>query len=353
MLSVEARAALRSITLDLKLELTAGCLALAGPSGAGKTTLLRIIAGLHRPDRGRVQRGTETWLDTATGVMVPPERRRCGYLFQGYALFPHMRAWENVSYGLRGVGRRERRRRAEELLERFGIRPLADARPRSLSGGERQRVALARALASDPQVLLLDEPLAALDAHARATATRELGSLIRDSQAPTLVVSHEFQDAALLGEDVAVLEAGRLVQRGPASELVTSPASAFVADFAGASVLKGTARAEGRGLTAVTLDGGGVVWSTDRMDGRVGASVFPWDVTIEPAGTAVHGSARNRLGAVVATVTPAGNRFRLGLLTPQPLAAEVTGEAVDELSIAPGTRVVASWKATATRLTLS
>src|SRR5687767_1344246 len=164
MLSLDARVTLRDFELDVELDLAGGCLAIAGPSGAGKTTILRLCAGLLRPRQGRIVCDGQTWVDTASGVWAGPDERACGFVFQDYALFPHMRAWQNVAYGMRGLERGQRRRAAEELLERFGLNALADAHPGSLSGGERQRIALARALATAPRVLLLDEPLAALDA---------------------------------------------------------------------------------------------------------------------------------------------------------------------------------------------
>ena len=168
MLRVAAETQLGDVALDVALEVAAGeCLALAGPSGAGKSSVLRIAAGLLSPRAGRVVCGERIWLDRASGVDLPPEQRRCGFVFQDYALFPHLSAWQNVGYGL---PRRERRARALELLERFGLAHRADARPRTLSGGERQRVALARALAVRPDALLLDEPLSALDARTRAAA---------------------------------------------------------------------------------------------------------------------------------------------------------------------------------------
>jgi molybdate transport system ATP-binding protein len=154
-----------------------------------------VVAGLLRPREGRVACGEEVWLDTARGIDVPPEERRCGYLFQEYALFGHLRAWQNVAYGLRDTPRAERRQRAHELLERFGVGELADARPRTLSGGERQRVALARAVARRPAALLLDEPLAALDSRTRAGRGRELAALLRDADVPALLVTHDFTEA--------------------------------------------------------------------------------------------------------------------------------------------------------------
>jgi ABC-type sulfate/molybdate transport systems ATPase subunit len=328
----------------------AGCLALAGPSGAGKTTLLRVVAGLVRPQRGHVVVDGEVWADTRANVWVPPDQRRCGYLFQDYALFPHLSAWRNVAYALPEVPRKTRRREAEALLERFGVAHLADSRPETLSGGERQRVALARTLARSPKVLLLDEPLTALDTRTRGAAARELGRALREAEVPALLVTHDFAEAALLGDEVAVIARGQLVQRGAPRDLSARPASAFVADFLGASVLEGGARAGGGGLTEVVLDGGGAVTSTDVVRGRAAASVFPWEVMLEPPGTPVHGSAQNRLRGTVLSVTPVGNRYRVALATPQPLAAEVTEAAIERLSLRVGDAVDACWKATATRL---
>ena len=355
---LELRAELRLDAFELAIELAVpagSCLALAGPSGAGKSTVLRIVAGLVRPDRGSVRCGEVTWLETEAGIDVPPELRHCGYVFQDYALFPHLKAWQNVAYGLRGEvrGRAERRRRAEALLERFGLAHLADAHPRTLSGGERQRVALARALAPSPRALLLDEPLTALDSRTRATATRELASVLREADVPTLLVTHDFAEAATLGDTVAVMAEGRLVQHGGAADLAARPVSAFVADFTGAVVLSGVARPGPEGLTLVDLDGGGDIASVDHATGPVVASVFPWEIALEPPGETRGGSPRNRLAVEVASVTPLGSRVRVGLEGVQPLAAEVTAASVRALGIAPGRTVVATWKAAATRLTSS
>jgi molybdate transport system ATP-binding protein len=350
-LRVEARTRLGALALDVALQVAAGeCLAVAGPSGAGKTSVLRVAAGLLRPERGRVELAGETWLDTDRGIDLRPEQRRCGYLFQEYALFGHMTAAENVAYPLRELPRAERRRRALELLERFGMDTFADARPRTLSGGERQRVALARALARRPGVLLLDEPLSALDARTRAGALRELAAVLREVDVPALLVTHDFAEAAQLGDRVGVIDAGRVVQEGTPSELAAAPHSAFVADFTGAVVLTGTAGAGPDGLTVVALDGGGSVASTDHAEGPVAISVYPWEIAIEPAGEAPHGSAQNRLPAEVLSVTTIGNRVRLGLAAPQSLAAEVTTASAGALELREGMRVTATWKASATRL---
>jgi molybdate transport system ATP-binding protein len=351
MLRIAAETTLGDLRLAVAAEVGAGeCVALAGPSGAGKSSVLRVIAGLLRPERGRVACGERVWLDTERGVDLPPDERRCGYVFQDYALFPHLSAWQNVAYGLRGVARRERRDRAVALLERFGLAARAEARPRTLSGGERQRVAVARALAVQPDALLLDEPLSALDARTRAAAGRELAAVLHDAGVPALLVTHDFQEAALLGDRVGVIDGGRIVQLGTAGDLAAAPASPFVADFTGAVVLTGVASPGADGLTRVTLDGGGEVSSPEPAAGPVAVTVYPWDIAIAPRGTVDPGSARNHLDVEVVSVTAVGSRVRIGLAAPQPITAELTEPAVRTMQIAPGQRAVATWKATATRL---
>ena len=351
MLRAEVHHVVGGIELEIRFEVPAGrCLALAGPSGAGKTTILRLLAGTARPDRGRIANRDTVWVDTQAGVWCRPEERGCGYVFQDYALFPHLSAWRNVAYGLRSRPAAERRRIAVALLDQLGLAKRAEAKPATLSGGECQRVALARALAPSPQVLLLDEPLSALDARTRARAGRELSQTLRELDVPVVLVTHEFNDAAVLGDEIGVLDHGRLIQRGVASELAAAPATPFVADFTGAVVLTGTARAVDSELTSVELDGGGVAYTTDRGDGHVAVSVYPWEITLRHATARVADSAQNRLPARIVSVTTVGNRVRVGLAAGQPLVAEVTGSAVDDLDLAVGHEVMASWKATATRL---
>jgi len=246
---------LRDFDLSLALEVER-TVALVGPSGAGKTSTLHVVAGLARA-QGRVALGDEVWLDET--VDRPPEERRVGLVFQDYALFPHLSVRSNVGYAGRD--------RVDELLERFRIAHLADVRPGELSGGERQRVALARALARDPAVLLLDEPLAALDAHTKAEVRMELHELLHELSLPTLLVTHDYEDAAALADEVGVLVGGTLRQFGPPSELVANPRDGFVASFTGANLLHGSAR---RGeLTEVVLTTGERLFSTDEADGDV------------------------------------------------------------------------------------
>jgi molybdate transport system ATP-binding protein len=350
-LRAELAATVGDLELEVSLEVGAGsCLALAGPSAAGKTTILRWIAGIADPARGLITCGGELWLDTEHSICLSAEQRRCGLLFQDYALFPHLSAWRNVAFGLRALPRAERKARALALLERFDVAERADDRPATLSGGERQRVALARALAPAPEVLLLDEPCAALDVGARAAATRALGAMLRETGTPVVVVTHDFHEAAVLGDEVAVLDGGRVVQRGRAEDLAARPASAFVADFAGAVVLLGTARVQPGGLTRIELDGGGVLVATDPAVGRVAASVYPWEITLLAPDALVPGSAQNMLPARVTSIVTVGNRARVGLLGSQPMVAEITQESARRLGLSVGSPVSAAWKATATRV---
>jgi molybdate transport system ATP-binding protein len=349
-LTASATTPLRGFSLDLALEVRAGePLALAGPSGGGKTSALRIVAGLLSPERGRVILGEETWLDTDRSLDLPVERRRCGLVFQDYALFPRMSAWRNVAYGIRRP-RRERRRAAERMLERFGVAHLAEACPPSLSGGERQRVALARALAAEPAALLLDEPLSALDPATAGEALRELRAVLAELEAPAIVVTHSFDQAALLAATLAIVDRGTVVQAGDPAAISARPRSPFVADFAGAVVLSGEASSEDGGLTLVRLRGGGEVRSVDPGRGPVAVSVFPWEISLEPPGQAVAGSVLNRIEGEIASVTTVGNRVRVGVLVPQPLSAEITSESATRMGLRPGLRVTAAWKAAATRL---
>jgi molybdate transport system ATP-binding protein len=328
---------LRTFALDLELSVGGQTLALVGPSGAGKTSVLRAVAGLLRPEAGRVALDAETWLDTDARVDLPPERRRVGLVFQDYALFPHLSVRRNVAFGGRS--------RVDELLERLRIRELAEARPREISGGERQRVALARALARDPAVLLLDEPLSALDAFTRMQVRAELRDLLRSLALPTLVVTHDFEDAAALADLVGVIVEGRVLQIAPPSELVAAPADAFVASFTGANLLRGVASEGPAGLTAVALEAGFTAYTVDRGRGSVSVAVYPWEVSI--ARDEPHDSAVNHVRAPIASLVRLGNRARVRV---GPITAEVTTQSVERLGLREGDVVVASFKATGARI---
>ena len=231
-LEADLRGRAGSLDLDLRLSLERGPLVLAGPNGAGKTSALLLLLGLLPPRAGRLLLDGRTLFDSERGVDVPAEERRLGYVPQDYALFPHLDVHENIRFGLDGrLSRAQAASRAHAAAEELGVRHLEERRPGSLSGGERQRVALARALATDPKALLLDEPLAALDAGARRQVREFLASRLRDLRIPAIVVTHDAADAAALGPRVAVLEKGTIVQVGSLAELRERPASGFIAHF--------------------------------------------------------------------------------------------------------------------------
>ena len=232
-LDVALRAALPGFSLDVAWTGGDGVAVLFGPSGAGKTLTLQCLAGLIRPDAGRIVIDDRVFLDTSAGVDLPPQARRIGYVFQGYALFPHLSVGENVAFGLRDRPRAERRRRAGEMLERLGLGGLDDRDPRELSGGQRQRVALGRALAIDPALLLLDEPLSALDAPTRRALRDDLREVLRTAGTAAVLVTHDFAEAYQLADRIVVYDAGRVVQAAPRSELLWRPASEAVAGIMG------------------------------------------------------------------------------------------------------------------------
>jgi ABC-type sulfate/molybdate transport systems ATPase subunit len=275
--------------------------------------------------------------DAERRVDLPPEDRRVGFVFQDYALFPHMTVAQNVAYGARNGG--------GDLLERFRIDHLAGARPTELSGGERQRVGLARALARQPDVLLLDEPLSALDPHTRTALRLELKELLDDLDLPVLLVTHDFHDASVLAHRVAAIAEGRIRQVGTASELIAAPADAFVASFTGANVLTGRARASAGGLTEVELGDGTRVYSVDAAEGEVEVAVYPWDVSV--AREAPDDSALNHVRGPITSLVSVGNRARVQVGS---LVGEITTASADRLALAEGDVVTASFKAAATRL---
>jgi molybdenum ABC transporter ATP-binding protein len=336
-LSVSFALPLRDYHLELALEFD-GVVALVGPSGAGKSTVLAVIAGLVRPSSGTVTLDGEVWQDSAQRVFLPPDRRRVGLVFQEYALFPHMTVRRNVAYG----GHRD----VDELLARFEITHLAAARPDQLSGGERQRVALARALARDPGVLLLDEPLSALDTQTKANVRGELARLLPAFGLPTLVVSHDYEDAVAVADRVGVIVEGRLRQLGTPDELLSHPADAFVASFTGANLLRGHATRRATQLTEVALETGELIYSVDEAEGDVDVAIHPWEITIS-SDEHQGGSAPNMLRGTISSIKPAGGsvRVRVG-----PLTAELARAVAAELALTPGASARASFTPEMTRL---
>jgi molybdate transport system ATP-binding protein len=333
---------LGALTLDVALEAERGqTVVLLGPNGAGKTTVLRVIAGLLALDEGSVAVDGHVLDDPAVGAWVPTERRPIGYVFQDHALFPHLSALENVAFGLRarGVRRRDARDRALLSLERVGMAAHAADRPSALSGGQAQRVALARALVLEPRVLLLDEPLSALDASTRVDTRRELRRHLEAHEGARVVVTHDPVDAMTLGDRVVVLEAGRVVQAGPLAELRERPRSRYVADLVGVNLYRG--QADGQRIRLV--DGGELV-AAGHARGDVFAVVHPRAVALhrrEPEGTP-----RNVLAGMVGHLDVEGDRVRVIVAGAIPVTAEVTPAAVAELELTAGAAVWASIKAT-------
>lgn len=328
-----------------------GVLVLFGPSGSGKTTLLRALAGLDRPDSGSISFGDQTWLDVAAGVFVPPQRRRAGFLFQDFALFPHLTVAANVAYGLGGLARGERNDRTREVARLLRIEGLLDRRPVGLSGGERQRVALARALAPRPRLLLLDEPLSALDAPTREALRGELRALLHQLGIPSILVTHDRVEALALGDRMAVLVDGAIRQAGPVDQVFGSPVDAAVACVVGTeNVLPVRVGARDAGLVLVeagtvrlvAVDPGG-------LPAEALACVRAEEVLLEGVGGAVT-SARNHLPGTVSSLVPEGPLVRVTVDCGIRLVALVTRSGAGQLGLTVGAPVVALVKAQAVRL---
>jgi molybdate transport system ATP-binding protein len=268
-LEVSLRVALRGFTLDATWAAGDGVAVLFGPSGAGKTLTLQCLAGLVRPDGGRIAVDGRVFFDAEAGIHLPPQARRVGYVFQGYALFPHLTVAQNIAFGLRGRARAEQARRTAEVIERLGLGGLERRPPRELSGGQKQRVALGRALAIEPALVLLDEPLSALDLPLRRALRDELRALLAEWRVPAVLVTHDFAEAYQLGDRIIVYEQGRVSQAAPGGELLWRPASESVARALGLrNILCGTAleatpgclrlRWRGQTIEALTARGGAV-----------------------------------------------------------------------------------------------
>lgn len=341
-MSLVARIGVRRGDFELDIELAAAAgevVALLGPNGAGKSTALRTIAGLLRLDSGRVELDGEVL--EADGVRLPPHRRRIGVVFQDYLLFPHLTAVDNVAFGPRsyGVAKADARRIATEWLDRVGVGEHAAAKPRNLSGGQAQRVALARALATEPGLLLLDEPLAALDARTRVQVRGELRRHLHSFDRPAVVVTHDPLDAIVLADRLVVIEDGRVVQSGSPAEVTRRPRTDYVARLVGLNLVRGR------------LAGDRVV--TDSAELVVQSALPAEDVfaCFRPSAVALYreqpqGSPRNVWKATVSGLEPTADGVRVDLAGPLPVAADVTAGAVADLDIVAGSVVWASLKAT-------
>jgi len=343
-----------TIAARFELDLGAGeVLALFGPSGAGKTTILRCLAGLERPDRGTIVAAGRRWADVARGTFEPPQARQVGYLPQGSALFPHLSVADNVAFGVKGRATPERDDQVRTLLALLGLQGLEGRRPAELSGGQARRVALARALARRPLLLLLDEPLSALDAPTREEMRLELRGHLERFGTPTVLVTHDRTEALVLADRVAVIVEGAVRQVGATADVFARPADPAVARIVGVDTLApGTVRSARDGLATVEVGGRELVAVSELAPGSpVLVSLRPEDVLLVPAGHQLDGlSARNRLPGRVVTVEPLGALVRVGLDVGFPLRALVTRQAFEELGAGPGQELVALVKAPAVHL---
>ena len=350
MLTLKVSKQLGGFSLEAGLDVgDRSTMVLVGESGSGKTSLLKLLAGLIDPDRGHIKVDGEVWFDSGATRRLRPCEREVGYVAQDYALFPHLTAAENVAFGLRvqRTAAQSTSTRVAAALERLGIAAFARRRPHELSGGQQQRVAIARAIVLEPRLLLLDEPLSALDVQTRRAIRGELRRLLAQLPCSTLVVTHSPAEALAFGDHITVLEAGRVSQSGSREDLMRHPRSSYVAEFLGVNFFRGSLSA-GTGETAVRIahSQGELFLGNTLAESDTAVVVNPREITLSlerPAGTA-----RNVFAGLIDELVPeppAGELVRVSLATTPPLIAEITRQAVEALGLRPGMRVHASFKA--------
>lgn len=350
-LGFAARVERDAFTLDVAFEVGSGeTLVLAGPNGAGKSTCLDVLAGLIRPAQGHVRLGAEVWFDGATGAWRDPEHRRIGFVPQDRALFPHLSVRGNVEYGARARGARGGALRAagEDWMRRLAIDSLSERKAFALSGGQQQRVALARALASGARVLLLDEPLSALDVSSRAEIRADLRRILSDVRLPAVIVTHDPTDASILGDRIAVMHAGRIAQCGTSQDLLFRPSTPFVADLIRTNLIRARLH-EGSGLRRATYEG--VEFHVLAGSTPSGNALLEFDPSAVVVSTERSvGSPQNVFQGTVASLVPLEDRIRMVAQVGCAIAADLTREAVADMGIAPGRSIWIAIKATAIRV---
>lgn len=329
--------------LDVAFEVPNGAtVALLGPNGAGKSTAVWALAGVIPLSAGRITLGDRVLDDPTAGIFLPPEERKIGAVFQDGLLFPHLDVAANISFALRAgaPSQREADRRAVEWIARFDLGDLASKRPGQLSGGEAQRVGLARALATGPEMLLLDEPLSALDAGTRGRIRRMLTRHLAEFDGPRVLITHDAAEASLLADYVVVIEDGSVTQTGTPAELLRAPRTAYAADLAGLNLLTGTAAAG-----AVAVGGGLAVQTADTaLEGGVLLTIHPRAVAIHPERPS--GSPRNTWESAITSIETLGNLCRVQFEDPVPLIAEITTASQHSLGLVPGMTAWVAIKAT-------
>lgn len=324
---------------------------LFGPSGCGKTTILRALAGLERPQRGTITFAGETWLNAERGIHRLPQQRDVGFLFQDYALFPHLHVAANIGFGLRALAADARRRRIDDLLRLFELDGLAERYPHQISGGQRQRAALARALARRPRLLLLDEPLSALDAGLRESLRGRLRRQLMEFGVPTVVVTHDRIEAIALADQVVVMREGRVLQSGTVEQVFSQPRDLETARIVGMEiVVPGEIVETHDGLATVRVGNASLTAVAPAQSVRMVFVCLKGEDVVLQRTSAEGSSARNRLPAVVRNLTPEGPLVRVALDCGFELTALVTRPACDELRLQPGDAVTASFKAPAIHL---
>jgi molybdate transport system ATP-binding protein len=332
MLEADIQLRLSRLNLDAAFTVAAGeVLALLGPNGSGKSTTLRALVGLLPLAGGRVVLDGTVLEDPAQHARVPPEKRPISLMFQDYLLFPHLSALENVAFGLRskGTDKKAAREKASQTMARLGLDGLAEAKPGSMSGGQQQRVAMARALVTDPKLLLLDEPLAALDVSTKTDVRRLLREVLRQSSAANVLVTHDLLDAVALSDRMIVIQDGGIVQTGTPAEVTARPRSDYVADLTGVSLLRGTARG-----TLLELDGGGQLICAEPTTGPTLAVIAPASVSVSRQRP--EGQEENTWPGQISAVDLMGDRVRVRIEGKPAITAEVLPAAVDELKLDDG-----------------
>jgi molybdate transport system ATP-binding protein len=338
MLDADIQLRLSRLTLDIAFTVAAGeVLALLGPNGSGKSTTLQALVGLLPLAGGRVVLDGTVLEDPTQRVKVPPEKRPIGLMFQDYLLFPHLSAVENVAFGLRakGTDKKGARDKAAQTMARLGLDGLAEAKPGSMSGGQQQRVAMARALVTDPKLLLLDEPLAALDVSTKTDVRRLLREVLRQSHAANVLVTHDLLDAVALGDKMVVIQDGQIVQTGTPAEVTARPRSQYVADLVGVNLLHGTAHG-----TVLDLDGGGQLTCAEPATGPLLAVIAPAAVSVSRQKP--EGGGNNIWPGQISAVDLMGDRVRVRTEGKPAITAEVPPAAVDELKLDDGGELWAS-----------
>lgn len=339
-MSVAARviASIGDFRLDAQFECQPReTVALLGPNGAGKSTILRAIAGLHAIDDGCIRIDRTPVDEPASRTFIPAEHRRVGMVFQDYLLFPHLSVRDNIAFGARQT--HQDMTTVDHWIDAFNLSDLADRRPAEISGGQAQRVALARALATKPRALLLDEPLAALDAATKATVRGELHRHLQDFEHGTVLVTHDPLDALVLADRIVVVEEGRVTQEGPTAQVASEPRTDYLAALLGVTLIRGVA-SDG----VITCDGGGELVTASSVQGPVAAVIRPQAISLHM--NMPEGSARNVRHTTVTNVEAQGDHVRVSLAGPPALVAAVTPAAVAEMEIVPGRDMYASLKAT-------